>query len=1206
MPRGGLRVFSMFERYESVLERVGVVTRRYRQVRFWWAIGSLAAISSIVGWCLLGPVRSGAIPGDQVAIGLLIATAVAAGVALILVRFSYRNPRWVAARIESRFPGLQQRLLTALSQTPSASGNELSFLQRRVITDAYQHSKTHHWSEAVPGSAALLSRLTGGLSLAMLALVTWLLVQSPSPNQLSGSRIPVLDSPSIIIEPGDAEVEKGSGLVISARFAATSDLPDSLDLIALNNESNDALNNELNSESSGEPHSELTSQDEPKDQRIAMSQSLDDPILSAYVPMIEKSFRYQVVSRNWQSKPYSVDVFEFPNLVRADAVLDYPDYTQLETKQVDDTVRVSVVEGTKLTWTLFFNKPLADVTVRNTANDSVELSSVLGEPSQRRFELTLLNTTRWTIELTDDKGRKNKYPITLDARVIPNRIPELKVTGGGDRIASPLEELSIAATVKDDFGLVAAGVAFTFAGGATEEVTLKENIERNTKQPIDHLLELEQLKAEPDQLLSYHFWADDYSPTGEIRRTQGDLFFVEIRPFEEIYREGETPPGGKPQQSPPPGASQQTEQLAELQKQIIAATWKIARDPKPAKEVETFHPDVIVLKDSQQQAIDQATELAEAANDAKLKELIEKLTGQMGQAVEHLTEASEMNSKLPLSQALVAEQAAYQTLLKLRAHEFEVSRAQQKPGQKNSSASAQRRQQQLDQLELKNDENRYEMQSEATEENAQDAAGEDRQILNRLKELAQRQEDINKQLAQLQSALEQAKTEEEKDEVRRQLKRLREQEQEMIRAADELADQMQQSENNQELTQQAEQLEQTRENLRRASEALEKNAANEALAAGTRVERELDQMSEEFRKRAAGEFNDTVREMRAKARELEQAQQQLGQQLDQLTENIEPGLRSGGDRDAIQKSLKEQEKDLSELLTQVQQTVEQAEPSEPLLAQNLYETFRKAQQSQVEKRMSDTGELLRRGFDPQAQQLQDDAQRGTEELRRNLEKAAESVLGDETKALERALNELEKLDEALKSEMSTAQGEPGEPFESDSQQSSNGAMPEGQPSSEEKQGQGEPNSKGQPGEGKPGEGKQGRGGLLEQMGQAGGGDGGSIASPIAGGGFREWSDGLGNVEEMVGNPELRSEAAAIRDRARQMRVELRRTGSKPQWELVESMIAKPLRELKMKVSEELLRRSADRTTPVPIDRDPVPDEYSNAVKRYYESLGSGR
>ena len=96
------------------------------------------------------------------------------------------------------------------------------------------------------------------------------------------------------------------------------------------------------------------------------------------------------------------------------------------------------------------------------------------------------------------------------------------------------------------------------------------------------------------------------------------------------------------------------------------------------------------------------------------------------------------------------------------------------------------------------------------------------------------------------------------------------------------------------------------------------------------------------------------------------------------------------------------------------------------------------------------------------------------------------------------------------------------------------------------------------------------------------------------------------MEEIVDDPELRSQAARIRDRARDVRSEFRRHSKEPQWELVDKLIATPLRELKMHVSEELLRRSAEKHAPVPIDRDPVPAEYADAVRQYYESLGSGR
>ena len=72
-----------------------------------------------------------------------------------------------------------------------------------------------------------------------------------------------------------------------------------------------------------------------------------------------------------------------------------------------------------------------------------------------------------------------------------------------------------------------------------------------------------------------------------------------------------------------------------------------------------------------------------------------------------------------------------------------------------------------------------------------------------------------------------------------------------------------------------------------------------------------------------------------------------------------------------------------------------------------------------------------------------------------------------------------------------------------------------------------------------------------------------------------------------------------------MREEIRRESKPPQWDLVEEMIVEPMRELKRDLAEEYMRRSAKKQSLVPIDRDPVPDQYSEAVRRYYERIGSG-
>ena len=58
------------------------------------------------------------------------------------------------------------------------------------------------------------------------------------------------------------------------------------------------------------------------------------------------------------------------------------------------------------------------------------------------------------------------------------------------------------------------------------------------------------------------------------------------------------------------------------------------------------------------------------------------------------------------------------------------------------------------------------------------------------------------------------------------------------------------------------------------------------------------------------------------------------------------------------------------------------------------------------------------------------------------------------------------------------------------------------------------------------------------------------------------------------------------------------------WDLVKLKIAKPLAELQDRVAEELMRRTA-KDALVPLDRDPVPVEYQDAVRKYYERLGKG-
>src|SRR5690606_36391199 len=95
------------------------------------------------------------------------------------------------------------------------------------------------------------------------------------------------------------------------------------------------------------------------------------------------------------------------------------------------------------------------------------------------------------------------------------------------------------------------------------------------------------------------------------------------------------------------------------------------------------------------------------------------------------------------------------------------------------------RQMELNEMDLTDEEKRYE-----TERLARTPQEEERreqlQVLNRLRELARRQEDATERLKELQNALEAAKTEEQREEIRRELKRLEEEQREMLADTDEL------------------------------------------------------------------------------------------------------------------------------------------------------------------------------------------------------------------------------------------------------------------------------------------------------------------------------------------------------------------------------------------------------------------------------------
>lgn len=1256
-----------------------------------------------------------------------------------LVWLARRRPAvdWhrLASRIEEAHPELEGRLLTVVRHQPG-EGATKNYFDERLLREVVQHEQVVDWAAGIPRWRVWTAQTAHWLALVFLGVVCWGLLPVAQKARRSPSEYPAW---GVNVSPGDTALEKGNSLVVMARFGGPA--PASVELVV-----------------SG-PGGEA--------QRIPLVKSLSDPMFGGSVSEVQSNFSYHVVYGDQRTRDFRVTVFEHPKLERADADLVFPAYTALEPKHIRDTRRISAVQGTQIGYSLSFNKPVAAACLvpRKQGAERIVL-----EPGTNAVAVLsgfqLKESGNYDLLLTDPEGRTNKVPAQFVFLALTNTTPDLKLASPrGDLRPSPLEEIPFEGTVWDDFGVASFGVGYSVAGAEPKLIQLGKSLPGREKGKLHYLLSLEDLGVQPDQLVTWFVWADDIGPNGQMRRTTSDLYFGEVRPFEEVFREAQGMEGsGQGEQGQQGGERQSpSTRAAQLQEQIINATWRIQREigsRPPAAGVRTngtsqtapaagtrwsralgaldvlrggaafgqtaeepaksggrqttrrsrgeadrpveIKADTVVVRDAQREALEQAKATLEQVEDPKAAALWRKAIKDMEQAWDRLSKATEDPGEL--QQALAAQQSAYEALLKLREHEYQVARSRR--GQRQGGNGGQdQMQRQLEQMDLTQTENRYETQSQAQRPPTEQRR-EELQVLNRLQELARRQQGVNERLKDLQSALQEARTEEDREEIRRQLKRLQDEEQQMLADIDELRQRMDSTENESRMAEQRRQLEQTRENVQQAAEAARQGSASQAAAAGARAQSQLEEMRDQLRKQSSSQFSEDLRQMRNDARDLARQQEELLSRIGGRRADEPKTLSDSAAREETLRSLNAQRDRATNLVQRATSVSQQAETSEPLLSRQLHDTVRKFSQemSQDMREMQDqllvrgmmtrslmdkllesstpdtsklletASEMLRMDFLPQAREASERARANFDQLRQGVEQAAENVLGDDTEALRQAQQTLDELARQLQAEISretgatnlTAGAGDGGTNQVASGGSQRSSGREGQPEGRE-QGDSQPDMAQAQGGQQDQQGAQSRsreGQQNRQSTQAGGGNqpgdrernaevaqrqgarverergrpdrdgarqGGSVtgggaeggdvtrgllramdqlldngrdtqSGPIVGEDFLPWSDRLRDVEEMVDLPDLRNEIARVRDRARQMRQEVKRDHKKPDWAVVRLQLVDPLVQVRDQIADELARRGS-REALVPIDRDPVPVRYSELVRRYYENLG---
>ena len=939
------------------------------------------------------------------AVTVLLGAVLVLGCGLIWVAWKKPDLKKLARQVEEKHPDLNSLLVTAVDMNLSP-GSRVGYLQSQVLGQVTEHAIRNRWVRQVSNEKLARAGWLQFFSLIAFFGAAWLLLgqfSKTGANQITEDVSPLPPRPvavpiEISVSPGDTEVEKGSRVIVEATFSGR--IPPGAVVV-------------------------LSDPDDGSERgRLPMRAGIDDAVFSALISKVDSPAKYQVRFEEDASDSFTISTYEHPRLDQADVTITPPAYARKEPRTVEDVRKVSLLEGSQIAWSIQVSKPVAHGELFGEDESVVELRPSPDDPSILLASHIPQETKKYRLHLVDDKDRANKRPPWFTVTVKKNLPPKLEFAfPKRDVDVTSVEELTVQTQLWDDLGIQNAGIVFAHDGKNKEVLLTTQELPGDKRHQLSTMLAIEELGAKPRDLISYYLWAEDLDREGKIRRSMSDMFLAEVRHFEDIFREQQSQSGQGQQQG-----QGESEKLLKLQKDILNATWKVLRHAHLGKSLGDLSDDIEVLRESQGIAIQKTDEAVGRVEDAEVKAFFLEAKEHMKKAVEHFTITvdpfSDPDLKTPpvepLELAHASVRSAYESLIKARSREHNVSQSQQP-----SQGQSQQRQQQLMNLELKQKDLKYKENSSAQtgEESAEQK--ENLEVLNKLKELARRQEAIAKKIKELQNQLEEAKTEEEREEIRRQLKRLQEEQQELLRELDDLSERMDSEENRADMAEERQKLEETRENVKNAAQQLKDDQLADAANSATRAQRDLKEVEDEFRKKTSRQFSKEMQGIRQAARELAENQDEISKQLDDKAPaqtNTGNYFRTTKENQDLSESLDQQRESLEKLIDEMKTISEQAEESEPLLSDALYEAVRETTVNGVEQSLAEAGRLVRYNHRNAAREPEQNAAQGIDDLKKKVEAAAEKILGSEADSLRLARAELDRLIEQSKTEANRLSG----------------------------------------------------------------------------------------------------------------------------------------------------------------------------------------
>ena len=956
------------------------------------------------------------------------------------------------------------------------------------------------------------------------------------------------------------------------------------------------------------------------------------------LPSVDRSFTYRVRAGALRSSTYHVDALDRPRIEGIDLAYVYPSFSGLAPRQETDTGDIYAPAGTKVTVRVRASKPLRTAQLRATDGDGTRaLPLQVTAEKQGEVALTVAKDGAYRIALTDtdaiDNGEETEYFI----RVMDDRPPDVRIIRpAGDRGATRLEEVVLEARAEDDYGVQKLELVYAVRGGPERVVPLGGD-GQSTAVSGRHTIYLEDLDVMPGDFVSYYARARDIGRGKRSTEARSDIFFLEIKPTAQEFTAAQSSAGMG-------GGGGEMDDLVAAQKDVVSATWKLERRSAGGRSPS----DIRAVSRAQVEVRDKLRQQAASAGPSPTRRRrgaepdVEAPPAPLQAAGEAMDKAVTQLEKLDTRSAITHEMEALNQLLKAEAEIRRRQLARQQGGQGggrgrtgNEDLSA------LFDQELMRQQTNYQQQSSV--ESRQEATRGD-SALDKIRELARRQDD----LAREQQQLARERSELSAEEARRRLERLTREQQRLQQEAQQLAQQMQnasqqgrQSSNGQQSSegqqgQQGERGQQqqsqgqsqsgqqqasggrgssqgsaasqaSRDRLREAAQEmgeatsqLQQQSPEQAASRGSRSAQALRDAERALQAGTPGERQRAAGDVQLEARQLAEAQRNVAQQSSELGQP-----QSGATANERRRQLAGEQGRLADRVSALERQVRELARGTDPVRDPLGQAAREMQRGRTTEQLQEAARQLREGGTPRGTDLarqQRDAARVLDRVASLAGQASGRGTG-ETQALSERLTDTRDLRDRLKSledrisalaqqaerEARAAEGSPADQGKASGQ---NGQRGESSNTQRAENGNRQAAQSGSRGSAQgQGEGEGGRDTLSElrelqeqyarELRDAGRMLQGSNAGGADRGGRMATPEGHEFSRSAPGTEAFKQDYA--------------------RWDSLRKGIANAMDRYEAALAQRLAEREAAERVQAPL-RDKVPDRYAESVVRYYQSL----